>query len=248
MAITGIFLSAVLAQAYYSPAEAQGLFTLGNDAYDRADYAKAREDYEKLLAHGHGGPDVLYNLGTNALASGDLGGAVLYLERAKRLGGHAEDVDANLAVARSKQLDQVIGAGADEPFIERVVDATSDAWASWGFLGFWAVAFALLIVRGLWRGPGRGWLLALSLLFLLMSVPTGALVAAHAYARDSLVDAVVMAHTLPARELPKDSAKVSFEIHAGLKVRLMEQVNNYVKIRLPNGLEGWSPKDGLAEI
>lgn len=76
----------VLAQAYYSPDEARGLFTEANSAYARADYPKAREDYEKLVTHGQAGADVLYNLGTTALAMGDLGPAVLYLERARRAG------------------------------------------------------------------------------------------------------------------------------------------------------------------
>ena len=74
------------------------------------------------------------------------------------------------------------------------------------------------------------------------------MLAAHVYARQNMIDAVVTAATLPARELPQDNAKVSFEIHAGLKVRLMEQVGNFVKIRLPNGLEGWAQRSGVVEI
>jgi len=78
--------------------------------------------------------------------------------------------------------------------------------------------------------------------------PSGALLGAHIYARESLVDAVVLSASLPVRELPKDSAKVTFEMHAGLKVRLMEHVGNFVRVRLANGLEGWAPKDAIAEI
>ena len=61
-------------------------------------------------------------------------------------------------------------------------------------------------------------------------------------------EAVVVAPTLRARELPKDEAKVSFEVHPGLKVRLMEETGRYVRIRLPNGLEGWAEREGVSEI
>lgn len=232
------------AESYYSPVEAQGLFAEANDAFDRGDFAKAREDYEKLIQHGQGGPDVLYNLGTTALASGDLGGAVLYLERARKAGGRSEDIDANLAVARSRQMDQVVGVTADEPFVDRVVDATSEGAVGWAFMILWIAAFGLLLLR---RVARRGWVLGLAVVLLVAALPTGGLVAAHAWSSQKQL-AVVTAPTLPARELPKDTAKVSFEIHAGLKVRLIEQAGNFVRIQLPNGLEGWSPKDGLAEI
>jgi tetratricopeptide (TPR) repeat protein len=246
--MTAIVLAAVIAQGYYSVAEAQALFVQGNDAYEKGQYAAARQDYERLLAHGQGGPDVLYNLGTAALASGDLGSAVLYLERARRAGGKAEDIEANLAVARSRQLDQVVGAMADEPFVERIVNATSSSMVSWAFLATWCAAFALLLLFRFLKNGRRGWALGLALALLAAAIPGGALLGAHAYAEESFVDGVVMNPTLQARELPKSSAKVSFEIHAGLKVRLMERVGDFIRVRLPNGLEGWTAKDGVAPL
>ena len=38
------------------------------------------------------------------------------------------------------------------------------------------------------------------------------------------------------------------EVHAGLKVRIMEETGRYVRIRLPNALEGWTEKEGLVEL
>ena len=83
---------------------------------------------------------------------------------------------------------------------------------------------------------------------LAIALPAGLLLVAHMYVRETISEAVVMARTLPARELPKDSAKVSFEVHSGLKLRLLERSGKFVKVRLPNGLEGWTELDGVAEI
>jgi hypothetical protein len=33
-----------------------------------------------------------------------------------------------------------------------------------------------------------------------------------------------------------------------LKVRVMEETGRYVRIRLPNGLEGWAEREGVSEI
>lgn len=245
-----LLLTAVLTQApgYYTQAEAQALFTQANDAYAREDYPAARDGYQKLLDHGFGGADVLYNLGTTALAQGDLGEAVLALERARRADGHRADIDANLAVARSKQLDQVVGAQAEEPFLQRLTGSTNGDTAAGVFLFAWIAGIALLMAyRYVKRAQTLPVVLAAAAL-LVLALPAGTLAAAHAYVAETSDDAVVMSRTLPARELPRDGAKTAFEVHAGLKVRVLEQSGAFVKIRLPNGLEGWADQAGVARI
>ncbi len=246
--ILEVFLATALGQTgYYTPQEAQSLFAQANDACAREDYPAAKEAYQKLLDHGFGGQDVLFNLGTSLLAEGDLGAAVLYLERARRAGGAAPDVEANLAVARSRQLDQVVGGPSEEPFLQRVVGATSAETVAWSFLVAWDLGLLLLLLRRF----ARAWRTTLAVAAwsaLALAIPIGSLLAAHLYVRETVSDAVVIAKTLPARELPKDSAKVSFEVHSGLKLRLLERAGKFVKVRLPNGLEGWTELTGVAEI
>lgn len=247
-AATWVLVATLLGQGYYSPEEARALFEQANEAYLREDYAAAQEGYEKLLARGHGGPDVLYNLGTTHLARGDLGQAVLALERARRAGASGPDLEGNLALARARQIDKVEGAAAGEPFLERVVRATPGNSVAWAFLGLWAVGFGLLVGRRLLPRGRRVWALVAGLGLLVLALPVGALVAAHAYVGATVREAVVLAPTLRAREFPREEAKVSFEVHPGLKVRVMEEAGRYVRIRLPNGLEGWAEREGVAEI
>lgn len=243
-----VLVAALLAQGYYTPDEARTLFNQGNEAYYREDYAAAKEAYQKLLDHGYGGSDVLFNLGTTYLAQGDLGEAVLYLERAHRLTPGSEDIEANLAAARSRQLDQVVGAQAEEPFLQRVVNATSGTTVAWMFLVSWTAGLLLLLVFRFLPAGKRAWAAVLAAACLVLALPSGVLLAGHAWAERTRDEAVVLAKTIKARELPKDSAKVSFELHAGLKVRVLEEDGHFVHIRLPNGLEGWTERDGLARI
>jgi len=245
--IAALILATVLSQDYYTPQEAQAVYKQANEAYDREDYASAKQGYQQLLAHGFEGADVLFNLGTTCLASGDLGEAVLYLERARRAAGGAADIDANLVLARARQLDQVVG-GAEEPFLQRLVIATSSEIAAWSLLVSWVGGGALLLLYRFLRPGRRAWAGVLAALLLVSAVPAGLLVAAHAYVRETVSEGVIVAKTLAARELPADSAKVSFEVHAGLKVRLLESAGRFVKVRLPNGLEAWAERDGVAEI
>lgn len=249
--MTAALLALLLAQAQpatgYTPQEAAALFAEANDAYYKGDYEGARTRYEKLLTAGLGGPDVLFNLGTSHLAAGELGPAVLYLERARRL-ARDDDIEANLALARQKQADQVVGADAEEPFLQRLSDAVDERAVSLGFLATWYLGFALLLVfRRRAGGPRVGVGLAAGGTFTL-ALAFGALVAAHVWVSQTVVEAVVQPQTARVREFPGDSARVSFEVHAGLKVRVMEEAGRYVRVRLPNRLEGWTEKEGVVEL
>jgi hypothetical protein len=247
-AITAVLVATLLGQAYYSPEEAQALFQQANEAFYKQDYAAAQQGYEKLLSNGLGGPDLHYNLGTTHLARGNLGYAVLAFERARRVGGEGPDLEANLALARAQQLDKVVGTGPREPFHHRVVAATSGNLVSWAFLGTWLAGFAFLFLFRLLRPGGRTWAAVVGSLLLVASLPVGALLAAHVWVHENLREAVVVSSTLRAREFPREEANVSFEVHSGLKVRVMEETGRYVRIRLPNGLEGWAESKGVEQI
>jgi hypothetical protein len=245
--ISAVALGLILAQGYYTPDEARQLFIEGAQAYDREQYDRAIEAWTRLLDRGLGGPDVLYNLGTAHLRKGELGPAVLYLERAQRADPGSEDVRAHLAVARARQLDRVVG-GEGESLLERLATAVPADPVSWIFLAAWAGAFASLMAHRKARLARRTALALAAAALFAVAVPAGLLVATQVYLARTVREAVVMKQTLQARELPAAQAKVSFEVHAGLKVRVLDAEGSFVRIRLPNGLLGWAEKDGIAEI
>lgn len=245
--ILTVALGLVLAQGYYTPDEARQLFSEGAQAYDREQYDRAIEAWTRLLERGFGGADVLYNLGTAHLRKGDLGRAVLYLERAQRVDPGSEDVRAHIEIARARQLDRVVGAEG-EPFFQRLAGAVPADAVAWIFLAAWLSAFGLLLAR---RRASPAWstLLALaSAASFAIAVPAGLMVANQIYVARTVREAVVMKQTLQARELPATQGRVSFEVHAGLKVRVLGAEGAFVQIRLPNGLVGWAEKEGIAEI
>jgi tetratricopeptide (TPR) repeat protein len=239
-------MSLLLAQApTFTDAEAQALFQEANDAYYQADYAQARDKFEKLLASGHGGPDVLMNLGTTYLSLGQLGPAVLELERARAVSSD-DDIEAQLQEARRRQGDQIVGADQSEPFLERVARTVEPQKVGVAFLVTWYLGFVLLWLSR--RAERRLALGLASAALLLVGTSLGALEAIHASVRTTVVEAVVMPETAKVREFPGANAKVGFEVHAGLKVRVMEETGPWVRVRLPNALEGWTEREGVVPL
>jgi SH3-like domain-containing protein len=58
-------------------------------------------------------------------------------------------------------------------------------------------------------------------------------------ALDRIPFAIVLAEEVPVKEGADPNYRTSFQVHAGLKVRLLDRDHEWVRIRLPNGLEGW---------
>ena len=176
------------------------------------------------------------------------GGRTVGLTAGKGMVARAEDIAANLAQARARQMDQVAGAQLETPFEERLAEALPEPVVGWTFLVSWLAGLALLSLLRFLR-PGRRVKVGLAAAALLVvAIPCGLLLAAHAYVQSTVREAVVMSKTLKARESPREMGKVSFEVHAGLKVRLLEDAGKYVKLRLPNGFEGWAEREELSEI
>ena len=172
---------------------------------------------------------------------------MLYLERALRL-SHDEDIEANLAGARQKQGDQVVGAeAASEPFLQRLAAAIDVQLVGILFLVCWYLGFAFVVMT-CQRTASRWVFGAIAVVLLLIGAALGGSVAAHAYVTQTVIEAVVQPETVKVYEFPGERAKVSFEAHAGLKVRIMEETGRFVRIRLPNALEGWTYKEGLVEL
>lgn len=59
---------------------------------------------------------------------------------------------------------------------------------------------------------------------------------------------IIMEDTVEVRSAPMDDATILFVIHEGLKVRVYEEVESYLRIGLPNGMGGFVSKSSLKII
>lgn len=230
---------------WYTGQEAQAVFREANEAHARGDLEAAASGYRKLLEHGAAGADVHYNLGTTALAQGELGAAVLHLEAARREAPTADDVAANLELAHSRQLDRVVGESQPSSLAERLAHITPLEATGAAFLVLWGLGFLLLIARRVAPQRLRLALTVGATVSLVMSAPLALLVANRAWVDANVREAVVMAKAAPVRAFPSESGRVEFEVHEGLEVRVLEQAGGFVRIRLPNGREGWTQASGV---
>jgi uncharacterized protein YgiM (DUF1202 family) len=93
-------------------------------------------------------------------------------------------------------------------------------------------------------GTRAAWLGLLATVAVSVAVVTGAFFALGAWDRSHSPYAIVVSPSAAVREGPASDFKSAFEIHEGLKVRIVRKDQGFLRIRLPNGIEGWvSEKD-----
>jgi tetratricopeptide (TPR) repeat protein len=229
----------------YTPADAEAVFKSANEAYDQDHLEQSIQGYERLVSDGYGTADVQYNLGNAYFRLGKAGKAVLAYERARRLDPSDEDAQANLEKVRRELVDKVTGQ-TEEPLLDRLSSLMSAQRVAVLFLAAYALLwFGILSRRFLHAGA---WSTVLIVVGAIASLPTGALMGVQLYQHDRAHEAVVLASTVPVREGPSKGSKVSFEVHEGTTLRVLDHEGSFLRVKLRNNLEGWADSESITEI
>jgi tetratricopeptide (TPR) repeat protein len=222
----------------------------GNDAYFKGDYPAAVAAYEQLDRQGVVSPDLYYNLGVAYFRQGSLGRAVWSFERAAALEPEDEDIRFNLTqtrkLAERRVRDKIEGAEREAIWIRAVTYFTASQM-TWLFLLLYLGCFGLLFLWRRARDASRAVLGAGAALLGVGALLSGLLLAGRA-ALDRLPFGVVLPDVVAVREGADPNYRTSFQVHAGLRVRLLERDQEWLRIRLANGLEGWVRDQDVGQL
>ena len=213
------------------------LFVHANSAYEAGDHARAVALYQRLRAEGHGDGHLDYDLGNAYLRNGELGRAIASYLRAESALPRDQDLRANLAFARKSAEDAL---APPEP------SAVIQTLFFWHFgLGrrelLAAVAVSSLLLFGflaarLWR-PRSELLRWGAVVALLLLVATAGSLAVHLLAPARV--AVVVPQEIEVHSGTGADTVVRFKLHAGTEVRALERREDWIRIALPDGQQGW---------
>jgi len=231
----------------------------GNDAYLRGDYAAAVTAYEQIDRQQVVSAELAFNLGNAYYRQGQLGRAIWCWERALAIDPDQEDARYNLdqarKVASTRVHDKLEGAERDPVWV-RVVTQLSAATETWLFVLLYVALFVALGLRVRARrqarpedtehGHGSAWTALAAILGTAAALAGLLLVGRVAMGR--MPSGIVLADQAPVKEGADPNYKTSFEVHAGLRVRLLDRDQDWVRIRLANGLEGWLPERDIGRL
>jgi tetratricopeptide (TPR) repeat protein len=213
----------------------------GNDAYLHGDYDAAVAAYEELDRQDVVSPDLFFNLGDAYFKKGALGPAIWAFERAAALDPDDDDIRFNLEQSRKlaarQAQDKIEGEDRDPTWI-RVVTSLSPSTETWIFLSLYLGLFVVLFARRRASDDARPALGASAAILAGVTLLAGGALAGRAVL-ERVPFGVVLPDALAVKEGADVNYKTGFQIHAGLRVRLLERDQDWLRIRLANGLEGW---------
>lgn len=224
------------------PAE---VFVNANAAYENNEPAQAIELYRSLVERGHGSAELYYNLGNAYLRNGELGRSIASYRRSLALAPRNEDTRANLAFARKSTTDAIA------PPAPPAILATLFFWhynLGRGELALVVIIFnllfwGLLAVRMFRRGNEvLRWATMIALILLLAT--TVSLGLRHLMPQRI---AVVVPQEIEAYTAPDATSVPRFRLHAGTEVRIEDNRDGWLRVRLPTGQQGWI-EGGWAEV
>lgn len=231
--------------------EPQKLIEQGNNLYKKGLFSQAASQYQVLVDSGYSSYELYYNLGNAYFKAKNTKAAILNYEKAKLLNPRDKDLDYNLSLVRSNLIDK-IEIIPDIFFIEWIKSIRNIfSVNSWSFLsiGFFILSLGLF----LWYFFASEINMKKTAFYIGLSLLGFALVSGlFAYSEDRLLDnektAIIYVPAVTVKSTPAESGTSLFILHEGTKVQIIDKIDNWHKIKIPDGNQGWVKISDLAKI
>lgn len=229
----------------------QKLIKEGNELYQKGLYSQAAAKYQTVADSGLVSADLFYNLGNAYYKANDNKRAILYYEKAKLLNPRDRDLNYNLALARSRSVDKIQNI-PDLFFVEWIRNFrdqfAADSWSAFsialfsaglaGFLVYFFTYKLTLKKTGFWAGSLCIFLAIISFFF-----------ASSAYnSQIKQRTAIIFVKAVTVKSSPSETGTNLFILHEGTKVKIIDQIENWEKIKIPDGNQGWIKESDLEKI
>ena len=226
----------------FGQASMESLFKEGNSAYNKAEYQKAISLYEQTLKMGQFSAELYYNLGNSYYKLNNIAESIYYFEKAKQLDPNDEDIVINSNFAKNMTIDAI------EKLPEsQIVTIQKKIYGIFNF-SYWS--YMTVILFWLFTGLFLMYLFIKSaslkqtfffsafgiLIFFMISF----LITYSIEEKEKNTNfAILFSNQIDIWSEPNQQAELLFSLHEGTKVEVLDILENWKKIRIANGSEGW---------
>lgn len=220
-------------------------------AYKAEDYKTCIEAYKQIETTGNHSFEMYYNMGNSYYKLNDMASALLYYERAKKLKPNDEDLVFNIVLARSKVVDKVNAipelevTKAYKSFLHTL---SVDGWAVISILLFFTGLSGLFIMLYFQKIAVKRLGLIVGAAALVLSLLSHLFAGQVLSQQQENVQAIVFTPSVIVKSTPGAGGTELFVIHEGLKVNVLEESEDWVKIKLEDGNVGWLQTEHITKI
>ena len=229
----------------------EDLFGKGNIAYKDGKFQEAIDFYERIESQGLVSSELFYNLGNAYYKLNKVGPSIFYYEKALQLNPNNEEVKNNLVYAKRLALDTIeeLPKTLFQKINKNYLQLLS--YNQWSFLlvvfSFLGCFFFLMYYLVKRSSSKRLFFILSASCFLLFISSFFITYNQYQYAKNNK-PAIIFAEKTEIRNAPTLNADEVIEIHEGTKVMVLDAIDNWKKIVLADGKEGWMIEDDLREL
>lgn len=230
---------------------AQTGFEKGNELYKNGKYELAIKEYESVLATNKESVEVYYNLGNAYYKLQQTAPSIYNYEKALVLDPTNANVLNNIKFAQKQTIDEIkvipkVGFGKLLRDFTGIYPFETWAWITVSFSVLFLLFFigyyfseSVVIKRVFFFG------MFVILLLILITISAAFFEKSHF---DNERPAIVFAESAPVRSEPQNASGSILILHEGTKVYVEETVENWKKIQLTDGSEGWIDSKAIIEV
>jgi tetratricopeptide (TPR) repeat protein len=230
---------------------AQSGFERGNALYQKGKYEEAISAYETILDSKKESAELYFNLANCYYKLNKVAPAIYNYEKALVLNPNDSEIQNNLAFAHKLTIDE-IKVVPKVGFAKLLRDFTGAfhyntwAWITVALSGFFLLFFLGYYFSQLTSSKRIFFIGMFMIVFLILLSGLAAIFEKSHFENER--PAIVFAEITQVKSEPKSSSSDVFMLHEGAKVFLHESIENWVKIELTDGSEGWIENSSVKSV
>jgi len=225
-----------------------GKFNQGVTYFSAGSYKEALQSWMEVYNTGYRSGSLCYNIGNAHFKLNNIPQAILFYERAYLLKPADEDINYNLQIARTLNVDRF--QEIPELFFVRWFDfvslfLSSNLWARISLTAFIIslLCLSIYIYSSKYRHKVLGFWFAITLV--VISLSSFVFSARNKFLVYDSHKAIITIPMISGKSSPDSSGTDLFVLHEGTKVSVEDEVGEWLEIRLSDGNKGWVPLNSL---
>lgn len=230
---------------------AQNGFDKGNALYQKGKYEQAVTAYESVLKTKEHSAELYFNLGNCYYKLNKVAPSIYNYEKALLLNPDDTEIQNNLKFAQKLQIDDI--KTVEKVGFSKVIEDFTNTfhYNTWGGITVGLSFLFLVFFIGYYFSQitvsKRLFFFGMFFVMLLLIVSVAAAIfEKNQYNNDQ--PAIVFSEIVSVKSEPKNGATDAFVLHEGTKVYVIESLDNWDKIQLTDGNEGWIENSAIKRL
>lgn len=219
-----------------------------NVLYNESAYDSAATIYEDIIKLGYTSPVLYYNLGNTYYKLRNYPLAIYYYEKSLKLDPNNEDTKHNIDIANSFISDKI--ETVPDLFLKSWWRGISNTFSADRWAIITIIVFGILLICLFLYLTAKTKLLKKSTFFtsiiLIIILLCCTIISTQKYRYiKSNNEGIVITPTITVKSSPSSTSVDLFVLHEGSKVRILDQADEWEKIKIANGSIGWIPSSSV---